>query len=168
MIIPLAFINDYGAMDNDRNTLAKLLYSIHTGRERGLDCFTYTDSYGVSVLMLPPGRNPIAYLDKDELKTLVSGLANRFDTIICDIGTCFKNENILIMKESDQIIFYETGRRVIGLEEMVGKDFCEKIIRIKLTGEAKEAIAIDDCIKQVFSSENNGHFKSSNDRKTRS
>ena len=168
LILPLAYINDYGAGYNAGNTISKLLYSIHTGRERSSDSFTYTDSYGVSALMLPLGRNPIAYLDEEELKNLVSGLATRFDTIICDAGTCFRNENILIMKESDQIILYETGRRVLGMEEMIGKEACKKLTRIKLTGEANEAIAIDDCIKQIFSSDNNDQFKSSNDTKVRS
>lgn len=162
LILSLGFINDYGFMDSDSNTISKLLYSISTGHERSSDCFTYTDSYGVSALLMPPGRNPVAYLDVDELKTLVSGLAKRFDTIICDLGTCFRNENILLMKESDRIILYETGRRVLRIEEMIGKDTCNKLIRIKLTGEANEAIAIDDCIKEVFDNDNNGQFKSSN------
>ena len=162
LILPLGFINDYGFTDSDSNTISKLLYSIGTGHERSSDCYTYTDGYGVSALLMPPGRNPVAYLDEDELKTLVSGLAKRFDTIICDLGTCFRNENILLMKESDRIILYETGRRVLRIEEMIGKETCSKLIRIKLTGEANEAIAIDDCIKQVFDNENNGQFKSSN------
>ena len=167
LIIPLAFINDHGIRDHDNNTISKLLYSIHTGHERSSDCFTYTDSYGVSTLMLPFGRNPVAYLDGDELKSLVFGLAKRFDTIICDIGTCFRNENILIMKDSDQVILYETGRRVLGLEEMIGKETCKKLIRIKQTGEADEAIAIDDCIRQIFSNTNNDQFKSSNNKTIR-
>ena len=167
LILPLAFINDYGTKDHYNNTISKLLYSIHTGHERSSDCFTYTDSYGVSALILPPGRNPVAYIDEDELKGLVSGLAKRFDTIICDAGTCFRNENILIMKESDHIVFFETGRRILGLEEMIGKETCKKLIRIKLTGEADEAIAIDDCVKQIFSNANDDQSKSNNNKRIR-
>ncbi|MBR3376490.1 MAG: hypothetical protein IKG44_02245 [Mogibacterium sp.] len=167
LIIPMAFINDYGRLDCDINTISRLLYSIHTGHERSSDSFTYTDAYGVSAIMLPSGRNPVAYLDESELKSLIAGLAKRFDTIICDLGTCFRNENILVMKESDRIILYETGRRVLGVEEMIGKETCSKLIRIKLTGEADEAIAMDDCIKQVFNNDNNGQIKSSNNKRIR-
>lgn len=167
LILPLAFINDYGIRTSDNNTVSRLLYSIQTGRENSPESFTYTDSYGVSAVMLPPGRNPIAYIDGDELKTLISGLAKRFDSIICDLGTCFRNENIQVMKGSDRIVLYETGRRAMNLEEMIGKEACNKLIRIKLSGDADEAIAIDDCIKQVFESENNGQFKSSNNKKIR-
>lgn len=162
LVLPLAYINDYGNKDSNNNTISRLLYTIQTGHERSTDCFTYTDSYGVSAVMLPPGRNPVAYLDEDELKSLISGLAKRFDMIICDLGTCFRNENILIMKESDRIILYETGRRIVGIEGIIGKESCKKLIRIKLTGEADEATAMDDCIKQVFESNNNGQLKSSN------
>ena len=66
------------------------------------------------------------------------------------------------MKESDRIILYETGRRIVGIEGIIGKESCKKLIRIKLTGEADEATAMDDCIKQVFESNNNGQLKSSN------
>lgn len=156
LIIPLAFINDHGIKDTDNNIISKLLYSLNTGRERKSDSFTYTDSYGVSSLMLPYGKNPIAYLNEDELKSLIFGLAARFDTVICDIGTCFRNGNISIMNESDQIILFETGRRVLGMEEIAGKDSYRKIVRIKLTGDAHETIAIDDCIKQIFSKDSNG------------
>lgn len=160
LILPLSYINDYGIRDSDRNNISKLLYLIHTGREHNSDCFTFTDSYGVSSLMLTPGRNPVAYLDKDELRSLISGLASKFDTIICDAGTCFRNENILLIKESDRIVYFETGRRVLGIDEMIGQEAAEKMIRIKMTGEADEAAAIDDCIKQIFSNGNYGQIKS--------
>ena len=168
LILPLSFINDHGFRESGGNIISKLLYSIHTGRERGSDSFTYTDSYGVSALMLPLGRNPIAYLDGDELKTLISGLAERFDTIICDMGTCFRKENMLLMRSSDHVIFFETGRRTVGIEEMLDQGSADKLIRIKLTGEADEAIAIDDCIKQIFGNGDDVKYKNGNDQAIRS
>lgn len=167
LILPLSYINDYGIRDCDKNNISKLLYLIHTGREHSSDGFTFTDSYGVSSLMLTPGRNPVAYLDKEELRDLVSGLATKFDTIICDAGTCLRKENVLLMKESDKIVYFETGRRVLGLDEMIGKEAAGKLIRIKMTGEADEAAAIDDCINQIFSNGNNGQNKSGNDKRIR-
>ena len=164
LILPLSYINDYGVRESDRNVISRLLYTIHTGRDHSSDCFTYTDSYGVSSLMLAPGRNPVAYLDRDDLRSLVSGLAARFDTVICDAGTCFRNENILLMNESEQIVCFETGRRTLGLDELIGKETAGKLIRIKLTGGADEAIAIDDCIKHIFSNGNNDRTESSSDQ----
>ena len=163
LILPLSYINDYGVRESEKNIISKLLYSIHTGREHSSDCFTSTDSYGVSSLMLAPGRNPVAYLDRDDLRSLVSGLAAKFDTIICDAGTCFRNENILLMNESEKIVCFETGRRVLGLDEMIGKEAAGKLIRIKLTGGADEAIAIDDCIKHIYSNGKHGQIESGND-----
>ncbi len=168
LILPLSYINEYGKRDNSSNTLSRLLYSIHTGRERSPDSFTYTDSYGVSMLLLQPGLNPIAYLEEDELLSLTYGLAGRFDTIICDVGTCFRSENLTIMKGSDRIVYFGTGRRFTDPETILGTDACKKLIRIKLTGEADEAMAIDDCIKQIYVSSNNENDKNGDDRKIRS
>ena len=167
LILPLSYINDYGIPEPGSNLLSKLLYSIHSGRMRSSDSFTYTDSYGVSALMLPEGLNPVAYLDEDELKSLAAGLAERFDTIICDAGTCFRNENISILKDSDHLICFGTGRRASGIDDLTWASRSEKITRIKITGETDEAVALDDCIKQIFLREDNDHSNSRNDEKTR-
>ena len=106
LILPLSYINDYGVNETLRsNSLSRLLYSIRCGREKGIDGVTYTDSYGVSSLLLSKGRNPVAYLDEDEIRTLIFGLSKRFDTIIADAATCFRDENIAVMKESERIVF---------------------------------------------------------------
>lgn len=168
LILPLSYINDYGINENSSNMLSKLLYTIHTGRERGSDSFSYTDSYGVSTLLLPAGRNPIAYLDEDELKSLTSGLSSRFDTIICDIGTCFRKENISLMRESDHIVFFGTGRRPLKMSDILGADPGERLVNIKITGEADEVIAIDDCIKRIYSTENHDDNKNSDNKAIRS
>lgn len=168
LILPLSYINDYGKKDNSGNTLSRLLYSIHTGRERSSGAFTYTDSYGVSMLLLQPGLNPIAYLDEDELLSLVDGLAGRFDTIICEAGTCLRTENLTIIKRSDRIVHFGTGRRSADPEMMLGTDACKKLIRIKITGGTDEAMAIDDCIRQVYVSGKDENYKSGDDRKIRS
>ena len=113
LILPLSYINDYGVNETLRsNSLSRLLYSIHCGRDRGIEGVTYADSYGVSSLLLSKGRNPVAYLDEDELRTLISGLSKKYDTIIADAATCYRNENIAVMKESERIVFLkEEGER---------------------------------------------------------
>ena len=163
LILPLSYINDYGIADiRQTNSLSRLLYSIRSGRDNRLESVTYTDSYGVSSLLIAPGRNPVAYLDEDELRMLVSGLSKKFDTIIADAASCFRKENISIMKSSDKTVFFERGRRETGIEEMMGDESLKKLIRIKLTGGTDDVIAMDDCLKRIFGTENDESIKSRN------
>lgn len=160
LILPLSYINDYGVNETLRsNSLSRLLYSIQCGRERGIEGVTYTDSYGVSSLLLGNGRNPVAYLDEDEVRTLIFGLSKRFDTIIADAATCFRNENIAVMKESDRVVFFERGRRATGIEQLLGGDTEKKLIRIKLTGSTEDVIAMDECIRKLFGTGGNESIK---------
>ena len=171
LILPLSYINDHGVDDALRgNSLSRLLYSIQRGRERYLEGVTYTDSYGVSSLLLKKGRNPVAYLDDEELSILISGLSRSFDTIIADAGSCFRDENITLMKASDKIVFFERGRRVTGIEEMLGSEASEKLIRVKYTGGTEDVIAMDDCLKRIFGTDGkdgNESIKSGNSKEIR-
>lgn len=168
LILPLSYINDYGVNETLRsNSLSRLLYSIRCGRERGIEGVTYTDSYGVSSLLLSRGRNPVAYLDEDEIRTLIFGLSKRFDTIIADAATCFRDENIAVMKESERIVFFERGRRLTGIDEMLGENAAEKLIRIKITGETEDVIAMDDCMRKLFGTGGNEGIKGRNSKEIR-
>jgi len=168
LILPLSYINDYGVNETLRsNSLSRLLYSIQCGREYGLDGITYTDSYGVSSLLLSNGRNPVACLDEEELKTLIFGLSRRYDTIICDAASCFREENIMLMKESDNLVFFERGRRVTGIEEMLGEDMTKRLIRVKLKDGTEEVIAMDNCLKRIFGAGSNESIKSRNSTEIR-
>ncbi len=168
LILPLSYINDHGVNDPLRsNSLSRLLYSIQRGRESGMDGVTYTDSYGVSSLLLRSGRNPVAYLDEDELRTLLFGLSRKFDTIIADTASCFREENIKIMRLSERIVLFERGRRVTGIEEILDGDTYEKLIRIKLTGGTEDAITMDECVKRIFGTERDEGIKSSNSKEIR-
>lgn len=151
-ILPLSYINDYGVDEALRsNSLSRLLYSIKRGRENGLEGITYTDSYGVSSLLLSKGHNPVAYLDEDELRTLVSGLSGKYDTIIADAATCFRKENIEVMKESEKIVVFEKGRRVTGIEKLLDREIRqERLIRVNLKGGTEDALAMDECLKQIY------------------
>ena len=163
LILPLSYINDYGVNDTLRaNSLSRLLYSIQCGRENGLEGVTYTDSYGVSSLLLGKGRNPVAYLDEDELRTLIFGLSKKYDTIIADAASCFRPENIVVMKESENIVFFGRGRRITGVEEMLGEDSMGKLIRLKLTGGTEDVITMDECLKRIFGAGDDESIKGRN------
>ena len=151
LIIPMSYINDYGLPDSEKsNSFARLMYSIRKGRTGSADSFTYTDCYGLSYLMIPPGQNPIAYLDEDEINTLINGTGRYFDTVILDIATAFRKENILLMNDSEYIVSFENGRRNTGLADMTGKGAADRLIRIRITGDTEEALAIDDSVKRIF------------------
>ena len=168
LILPLSYINDYGINEELRsNSLSRLLYSIQCGRETSLESVTYTGSYGVSSLLLSKGNNPVAYLDEDELRILIAGLSKSYDTIIADVASCFRKENIEIIKASDNIVFFERGRRMTGIEQMLDWDTKEKLIRIVLTGGTEDVIAMDDCLKQIYGTECNESIKGRNSKEIR-
>lgn len=163
LILPLSYINDYGVDEKLRsNSLSRLLYSIQSGRKSGIEGVTYTDSYGVSSLLLSKGHNPVAYLDEDELRTLIFGLSKKYDTIIADAASCFRKENIMLMNESEKTVFFERGRRVTGIEEMLNDGSREKLIRVKLTGGTEDVIAMDECLKKIFGTDSNESIKGGN------
>lgn len=168
LILPLSYINDYGFPDAGRNNgLSRLLYSIRSGRDSSIGSVTYTDSYGISSMLLPPGRNPIAYLDEEELRTLIFGLSKRFDTIIADVGTCYRDENITLMKESDSLVLFERGRRITGIDEMIGAEAAKRIIKVKVTGDTDDIISMDDCVKRLFGTDRNESIKGRDNKEIR-
>ena len=151
LLMSLGFINDHGRDEDGKvNRFARLMYAIRTGRESASDSFTYTDSYGVSCLMLPSGINPVAYIGGDELRSVIRALAGRFDTLVLDIGTCLREENMDVMRGSDSIVCFVSGRRFPGLAGEIS-DGCDGMVTvIRMTGETDEALAIDDCISQIY------------------
>lgn len=151
LVFSLSYLNDYGCKDMDGiNRFARLMYEARSGRLTSLDKHTYSDAYGVSYLMLSPGQNPAAYLEKEELNVLVSGLSLNYDILILDIATCFRRENIHLLKSSDNIIFFKSGRRHIDVSHITGKETISKIRAIKLGGDSDEAMEIDDCVRDIF------------------
>lgn len=168
LLVSLGYINDYGRPDSGRiNRFARLMYAVRTGRGSAWDGFTYTDSYGVSSLMLPQGLNPMAYLAEEELRDLIAGLSSGYDAIVMDIGPCLRAENISVIKEAGSIVCFESGRRIPGFPEMIEKESGGDVISIRHTGETDEALAIDDCIRQIYGMDGYGNNKSSDSKQIR-
>ena len=122
---------------------------MRTGRFGSADEYTFTDSYGVSYLSLPPGINPLAYLDEEELRLIITGFEAHFDTIICDVCTCFRQENIAVLKESESVICFEHGRRDLGLKAVLG-DSKSRLTRITMSDGPEEASLIDEVIGEIY------------------
>ena len=71
------------------------------------------------------------------------------------------------MKASENIVLFERGRRVTGIEEMLGEDRYPKLIRVRLTGGTEDVIAMDECMKRIFGSDGNESIKGGNDKEVR-
>ena len=154
LLMSLGYINDHGRNEEEKvNRFARLMYAIRTGRESASDSFTFTDSCGVTYLMLPVGINPMAYLSEEELKDVIKALSGRFDTLVLDMGTCLRDENMSIMKESDNIVCFGNGRRFPGLAGMISERSEAEVTHIRITGETDEALAMDDCIRKIYGKE---------------
>ena len=98
---------------------------------------------------------------------LISGLSGKYDTIIADAASCFREENIAVMKTSEKIVFFERGRRKTGIEEMLGDEAMKKLIRVKLTGGTEDVLAMDECLRQIFGKGINESDKSSDSKEIR-
>ncbi len=169
LVVSLSYLNDYGSDEaGDFNQFARMMYSISTGRHDAVYGHTYTDSYGISALMLKKGRNPMAYLDKEELMSVIASMATFYDTLILDMGTCYRKQNLFISEHSDNVVFFENGRRYTDLVNMLGKESMSKVIIIRQSGDTEDAVAIDDVISQIYGNNIYESNKSKNYKKIRS
>jgi len=150
VIVPLGYINEEG-MDfaGDINRFARLMYMVESGRDTELSSITYTDSYGISRLMLPKGRNPIAYLEEDDLIKLILYISMLFESVILDIAGCYRKENLSAIRNAHSALIFETGRRRLDFKEIVGSEI-KNIRTVKLTEGSDEAFAVDEYVKELY------------------
>ncbi len=150
LILPLSYINDYAIKSNHRReVLRRLMYQIGSDRGFAVDAYTYSDSYGIYYLNLGEALNPIASLELCNLKALIRAIGSSFDTIILDVGNSFRNENIEIMKEADNILFFSDSR-LRSIDEVIGTDEFGKVYHIRYDGIIDEVIAIDEYIRTIY------------------
>ena len=151
IVIPLGYVNDHHRiMSDDTGAFRRLMYMIDEKKDYSSDCFTVTDSYGISYLMLPEGINPIAGLDHGYLSNLINSVGKHFDTVILDVGTCFSKVNVQLINSSNDILFFGNGRRIGPLEGYIGKKQSERTRRIESSDAKDEAIAVDDFVRGIY------------------
>ncbi len=151
IVIPLGYVNDHHRiMSDDTGAFRRLMYMIDEKKDYSSDCFTVTDSYGISYLMLPEGINPIAELDHRYLSNLINSVGKHFDTVILDVGTCFSKVNVQLINSSNDILFFGNGRRIGPLEGYIGKKQSERTRRIESSDAKDEAIAVDDFVRGIY------------------
>ncbi len=152
LILPLGYINDYSnetAADGS-GSFRKLMYFIDEGRDYPPEGFTYTDSYGISCLRLPGGINPLTSLGRGHLSELITSISRHFDTLILDIGTCYSEVNLSILKTADNILFFGSGRRITDPAAFIGQDNQEKTTKISGADAGAEAREIDDFVSEIY------------------
>lgn len=151
LLIPLGYINDYlirtGA--DDMGFFRRLMFLIDEQRDIPADAFTVNDNYGISYLRLPGGINPIAGLSEKYLSELIRKAGCHFDTVIMDIGTCFRRENLKLLDIADNILFFGSGRRIGDLSQCIGKENAARTARISVADDRDGSLAMDDYVKEL-------------------
>ena len=152
LILPLGFINDHRAYTGDDGSGAfrRLMYMIDEGMDYPAEIFTVTDSYGISRLRMPAGINPLTELDEEYLSRLVCSLGRQFDTLVLDIGSCYRKENISLICGADEILFIGSSRRVGNLRDYLGEDAAARAKYISCTDSQDETIALDGYVRDLY------------------
>lgn len=147
LILPLGYINDY-ASDCEDNCFARLIYMTSNGREYPAEGYTRTDSYGISYIRMKEGLNPVAELGGTHLNRLIASLGSRFDTLIFDIGSCYRKENVEIIRKADGVIWIGSGRRVKSLESLIGGTIRGRLHRIAIGSDG--ITELDDLVREMY------------------
>ena len=152
LIIPLGYINGHLQQTgtDEGGSFRRLMYMIDEGKDCPPGSFTSIDSYGISYLRLPAGINPVSGLDEDYLGSLISSAGSHFDTVILDIGTCFRKENLQMICKSDNIIFFGSGRNTGDLSSFFNEKTAARIRQICTADAKDETIGIDDYVKEIY------------------
>lgn len=152
LILPLGYVNDHKPDPAEDNSgwFRKLMYFIDQGRDYPPEGFTYTDSYGISCLKLPGGINPLTALGQRYLSELITSMGSHFDTVILDIGSCFSEINLRILRDADNVLFFGCGRRIEEPAAFLGNLPQGKLRLISGTDAGAEAREIDDFISETY------------------
>ena len=152
IIIPLSYINDYrsGTDTEDGSWFRRLMYLIDEGRDYPAAGFTFTDSYGVSFLRLPDGINPVSSLDEKYLIRLINSLAGQFDTVILDIGSCFSEANLEMIRRADSVLFFGSSKRITDPGLFLGDGVTYSFINTSVNDPGAMARDIDDFVNDVY------------------
>ena len=154
LLLSLKYVNEYSAQDESNNSrFTRLMYYMDTGKKIPIDAFIYTDSYGISYLRLPPGLNPIAYMNSEELLSTIRNLSQlKYDTVVLDIGDTYSESNIRMINRSDNILWFMTERGKFDFNEICfEKNINEKIMKIPVFGkDADIELSIDDYVRNVY------------------
>lgn len=162
-IIPLSFINPFpDSVTDESRILSKFIYKMDTGQKIINEEFFIKDSYGISYLKMTKGVNELAYIKGDILAKLINYISENFNSVVIDIGTCFRKENIDIIKTSDRVISVNDGQIELDLNNILhntdNSKFDNKLI--DLTFASDLSLQLSDYIKNLSGEEKIDNKKS--------
>lgn len=154
LILPLGYISDQ-EMDfgRDINRFARLMYRIRKGILGEPSSLSYTDSYGISRLMLPRGRNPIAYLESEDINKMIASLSSMFETVILDTGGCYREENLQAIRNANYVLCFQTARNRLNFEDIFKEEDRGRLRTIRIDDDSEEGFAIDEYVGEIFGTE---------------
>lgn len=153
LILPLGYINDYSNLVSvGEDIFKRMMYLIDSGKSFPIESFSETDCYGITYLKLHGKRNPISSLDISYLNQLIRGICNKFDTVIFDLGTCYRKENIAVVEISDTVICLE-NTRISDYSEFIGQDSVTRAKHVLEDGVSDMTIMLTDLVKEMYSTE---------------
>jgi hypothetical protein len=105
LVLPLMPFNHYGSPDErDFSSFSRMLYYNSIGRSYDHLAFFYTDSYDISYLRLPVGRNPIEHLDQGGVKDMITQIAKAgFDSVVLDAGASINARNLALSEQATRV-----------------------------------------------------------------
>jgi hypothetical protein len=77
-------------------------------------------------------------------------MSRHFDTLILDIGSCYSDTNLSILRKADNILFFGSGRRIADPDDFTGKKYSDKLVQISCHDTGTEAREIDDFISETY------------------
>ena len=152
LLIPMGYVNGQTEKGGtaEKGVFRRMMYMIDEGKDFPPESFTVCDSYGISYIRMPPGINPVSELDDDYILRLIRNAGKHFDTVILDIGTCFRPENLQIISKADNVIFFGSGRNIGDISDFIGEQSAKRV-RVFNSADAKdETIEIDDYVREIY------------------
>lgn len=129
LLCPLSFLDGSAEWRNaDAASFKRMMYYIETKRSFPTEVFFQRDSYGIFRFRNTGILNPIAFLTREERGALIERLsADCFDTIVFDLGECYTDANVEILREADRAFWVGGGGEasVRLMEEISGSDLTE-------------------------------------------
>lgn len=132
--------NRYFNIQEDK-TISNFLYKaeINNNFNELIDCFTITDNYGIETFSSSKGRNPLKFLNIEDLCKFIEGIqtAAKYDYIFIDGDNSLNDETIWLISICDKVCKLNKWRsknKQINfdhyLEHIFGNQIFEKIINI--------------------------------------
>lgn len=153
VIMPLNYFNNYCCVDEkDTSKFSRLMYYMDVGKDYSIDYFVFRDSFGVDYLRLPPGVNPLSYINEKSLEELIYELCHRkYETLILDIGNCFSNRNIELINRADRIVYFYEDENNLNIQMHLNEKQNEgKLEVIQINNVVDIDLIIDNYVRRTF------------------